>query len=159
MTLREFFTQHKKVALGFSGGVDSSYLLYAAIQNNADIMPYFVKTPFQPTFELEDAERLTGELKCGFKALALDNLADVNIAENGADRCYHCKKKIFMAIKNQAVADGYKVFIDGSNASDDVGDRHGTYKRSMNGLKGCALLKTLAKSNICVMLPHTIIFI
>lgn len=30
MTLSEFFEQHPKAALGFSGGVDSAYLLYAA---------------------------------------------------------------------------------------------------------------------------------
>ena len=58
MTLQEFFTAHPKVALGFSGGVDSSYLLYAAKQAGADVRPYFAKTQFQPEFELEDAKRL-----------------------------------------------------------------------------------------------------
>ena len=125
MTLQEFFIQHRKVALGFSGGVDSSYLLFAAIQNNADILPYYVKTPFQPAFELKDARRLAGELKCGLKVLTLNNLTDVNITKNGADRCYHCKKRIFAAIKNQAAAEGYKVLIDGCQASDDAGDRQG----------------------------------
>ena len=45
MDLQEFFAQHPKVALGFSGGVDSSYLLYAGIKYGADIKPYFVKGP------------------------------------------------------------------------------------------------------------------
>jgi len=125
MTLSEFFAQHPKAALGFSGGVDSSYLLYAAIQNKADIMPYFMKTPFQPAFELRDARRLAVELGCGLKVLTLDHLAAADIAKNGADRCYHCKKMIFSAIKNQAAADGYTVLIDGCNASDDAGDRPG----------------------------------
>ena len=39
MTLQEFFTEHPKAALGFSGGVDSSYLLYAGIKAGADIRP------------------------------------------------------------------------------------------------------------------------
>ena len=56
MTLQEFFTEHPKAALGFSGGVDSSYLLYAGIKAGADIRPYFIKTAFQPEFELEDAK-------------------------------------------------------------------------------------------------------
>ena len=46
MTLQEFFTEHPKAALGFSGGVDSSYLLYAGIKAGADIRPYFIKTAF-----------------------------------------------------------------------------------------------------------------
>ena len=58
MTLNEFFKAHPKAALGFSGGVDSSYLLYAGVRAGADIRPYFIKTAFQPDFELEDAKRL-----------------------------------------------------------------------------------------------------
>lgn len=39
MTLNEFFAAHPKCALGFSGGVDSAYLLYAGVQAGADIRP------------------------------------------------------------------------------------------------------------------------
>ena len=58
MTLDTFFKQNPKVALAFSGGVDSSYLLYAAIQSGAQIRAYYVKSMFQPQFEMEDAIRL-----------------------------------------------------------------------------------------------------
>lgn len=51
MTLNEFFAAHPKCALGFSGGVDSAYLLYAGVQAGADIRPYYIKTAFQPRFE------------------------------------------------------------------------------------------------------------
>ena len=57
MNLTGFFKENPKIALGFSGGVDSSYLLYAAAQCGVDIKPYFIKTAFQPEFELEDARR------------------------------------------------------------------------------------------------------
>ena len=43
MTLTEFFDRHPKAAMGFSGGVDSSYLRYAAAQCGADVRPYFTK--------------------------------------------------------------------------------------------------------------------
>ena len=42
MTLNEFFAAHPKCALGFSGGVDSAYLLYAGVQAGADIRPYYI---------------------------------------------------------------------------------------------------------------------
>ncbi|MBQ1302836.1 MAG: 7-cyano-7-deazaguanine synthase, partial [Firmicutes bacterium] len=58
MNLMEFFREHGKVALGFSGGVDSSYLLYIAKRLGARVLPVFVKTPFQPAFELEDARKV-----------------------------------------------------------------------------------------------------
>ena len=55
MTLDEFFAEHPKCALGFSGGVDSSYLLYAAKKAGADIKAYYARTAFQPEFEYQDA--------------------------------------------------------------------------------------------------------
>jgi len=55
MNIQEFFETNNKVALGFSGGVDSSYLLYAAKEAGADIGAYYVKSQFQPQFELDDA--------------------------------------------------------------------------------------------------------
>ena len=62
MELKEFFRQCPRVALGFSGGVDSAYLLYAGVRAGADIRPYYIKTAFQPRFEQDDALRLAGEL-------------------------------------------------------------------------------------------------
>lgn len=51
LDLKDFFEKYDKVALAFSGGVDSSYLLYEACKNKTDVKPYFVKTLFQPDFE------------------------------------------------------------------------------------------------------------
>ena len=44
MNLNEFFQAHPKAALAFSGGVDSAYLLCAAVRQGADVRPYFVKS-------------------------------------------------------------------------------------------------------------------
>lgn len=55
MELSEFFAENPTVALGFSGGVDSAFLLWAALHYGAQVEAYYVKTPFQPRFELEDA--------------------------------------------------------------------------------------------------------
>lgn len=76
MTLNEFFAAHPKCALGFSGGVDSAYLLYAGVRAGADLRPYYIKTAFQPRFEQDDALRLAGELGVEVTVLELDALAD-----------------------------------------------------------------------------------
>ena len=125
MTLQDFFKQHKKLALAFSGGVDSAYLLYEGIAAGCDIHAYYVKSAFQPQFELEDAKKLAAMLGATMTILNLDVLADPVITKNPANRCYHCKKKIFGAIMGQASADGYSLLIDGTNASDDASDRPG----------------------------------
>lgn len=125
MDLQKFFTQNPKAALAFSGGVDSGYLLYAGLHYGCDIHAYYVKSAFQPQFELEDAIRLSKELGAAMTVLELDVLSDAKIKANPANRCYHCKKKIFGKILEAAKADGYEVLIDGNNASDDSADRPG----------------------------------
>ena len=125
MELRDFFQECPKVALGFSGGVDSAYLLYAALDHGAQVRPYFIKTAFQPQFELEDARRLCAQLGVELTVLELDVLQIPGVAENPPDRCYHCKRALFGRLRQQALADGYPVLIDGTNASDDAGDRPG----------------------------------
>ena len=62
MTLQNFFVRYPKVAIAFSGGVDSAYLLYAAKQYAGDVCAYYVKSEFQPRFELEDAVKLAENL-------------------------------------------------------------------------------------------------
>lgn len=125
MTLDEFFVENPRVALAFSGGVDSAYLLYAALQHGADIRAYYVKAAFQPAFEREDAERLAKELGADMQVIQLDVLSDSAVTSNPADRCYYCKKHIFSAIMQAAQADGFSVLMDGTNASDEVSDRPG----------------------------------
>ena len=125
MNLTDFFARYSKAALAFSGGVDSAYLLCAAKRAGADVRPYYVKSAFQPQFELEDAKRLADELEADMKVLAVDVLAHREVADNPADRCYHCKKVIFQTIVEAARADGYPVLMDGTNASDEADDRPG----------------------------------
>ena len=123
--LRAWFEAHPRFALAFSGGCDSAYLFYAATACGADFATYYVQSPFQPAFELEDARRLARELGRQLRVLPLDVLADAQVRSNPPDRCYHCKRRIFGAICARAAAEGYDLAIDGTNASDDAGDRPG----------------------------------
>ena len=125
MTLEEFFRQNPQAALAFSGGADSAYLLWAGAHAGARLRPYFIKTPFQPRFELEDAWRLCAQLDAGLTVVEYDILSDPQVASNPADRCYHCKKRLFSLLRGRAAADGFSLLLDGTNASDDGGDRPG----------------------------------
>ncbi len=125
MQLNDFFKQHTKLALAFSGGVDSAYLLYEGIKAGCDIHAYYVKSAFQPQFELDDALRLADEFNAMITVLDLDILPEETIMKNPPNRCYHCKQKIFNKIIETAKADGYELLIDGTNASDDADDRPG----------------------------------
>lgn len=125
MNLEEFFGKYNKVALAFSGGVDSAYLLYAAVKAGADVKAYYVKSAFQPEFELNDAKKLAEELGAQMEVLPVDVLGNEEVRANPKDRCYYCKKVIFSTIIYAAAKDGYEILLDGTNASDEEGDRPG----------------------------------
>ena len=125
MELRDFFGEHPKAAIAFSGGVDSTYLLAEALRLGADVKPYCAVTAFQPAFEKREAAELCARLGAELTTVELDVLADPVVTSNPPDRCYHCKKTIFSALMERAAADGYTLMLDGTNASDDALDRPG----------------------------------
>ena len=150
MELKDFFTQHPRLALAFSGGVDSSYLLYAAKQYDAEVGVYYVSSAFQPAFERADALRLARSLDMPVTVLPLDVLACPEVTANPADRCYHCKRHVMSTIKAAAARDGYDLVIDGTNASDNIGDRPGWRALEEEGvlspLRLCGLTKPMVRS-------------
>ena len=148
MTLNDFFSENPRIALAFSGGVDSAYLLYAATAAGADVTAYYVHSAFQPAFELRDAQRLASELGAKMRVIELDVLSDEAVTANPADRCYHCKKRIFTAIVQAARKDGYEVLIDGTNASDDDADRPGI--RALRELAVRSPLRECGITKACV---------
>jgi len=143
INLEQFFSENPKVAIGFSGGVDSSYLLFAGLRCGADIRPYYVKAAFQPEFEFEEAKKLVNLIGADMKVLELDVLGNEKVLANPHDRCYHCKLAIFGSLVNQAKADGYPLIIDGTNASDDASDRPG-----MKALEEMAVRSPLRECNL-----------
>ena len=125
MELSEFFARNPKTALAFSGGVDSSFLLYAGMRYGKEIKAYYVRAAFQPEFEYQDALRLAASLGAQLEVITLDVLSQPQVTANPANRCYYCKQVIFSSILEHARNDGFSVLLDGTNASDAEGDRPG----------------------------------
>jgi len=109
----------------------------------AKVKAYYVKTAFQPEFELQDANRLAEQVGTDITVLELSVLDNKKIVSNPHDRCYYCKAAIFGALQKQALADGITLVIDGSNASDDVNDRPG-----MKALSELSVRSPLRESEI-----------
>lgn len=123
--LESFFSDAGRVALAFSGGADSSFLLYSAVSAGADVIPYFVSTEFCRKGDRAHAEEVSKSIGTDLKVISLSMLDDPRMRENPADRCYLCKRRIFSVVKEAALRDGCSVVVDGTNASDDEGDRPG----------------------------------
>ena len=123
-SLEQFFRAHPRVLLAFSGGTDSSYLLFAAEKCGADVSAYTARGPFQPRSETSDAVSFAGSIGAEHTVIDVDPLSDARIAANGPDRCYLCKKALFGTLRRISDAQG-RVLIDATNASDDPASRPG----------------------------------
>ena len=100
-------------------------MLYAGLRCGAKIKAYYIKTAFQPKFELRDAYQLAEQIGAEITVLEKEILDNTKMLSNPPDRCYFCKAAIFKTLQKQALSDGFPLVIDGTNASDDADDRPG----------------------------------
>ena len=91
--------------------------------------------------DLEDAKKLAVSLEAEMTILPLNVLELSAVRENPSDRCYHCKNAIFSRILEAAEKDGFQEVMDGTNASDDAGDRP--------GMRALRELRVLSPLRIC----------
>lgn len=147
MELTEFL-RGKSAALAFSGGVDSAFLLAAAVKAGCRVQPYFVQSVFQPAFERRDAGRLCEQLGVELRVIEVDPLEDAQVRENGPRRCYYCKRLLFSALAEAAAADGFSELWDGTNASDDAADRPGMRALAELGVQSPLRLCGLTKADV-----------
>lgn len=125
MNLVEYLTSLGNIAVALSGGVDSSYLAYAAKQSGIPCKAYTVKSQFVPQFELNDAKKIAEFIDIPLEIIDIDVLAHDDVTSNPDNRCYYCKHHVFSTISEHARRDGFTILCDGTNASGDVDNRPG----------------------------------
>lgn len=137
--LLAIIAKHGRVAVAFSGGVDSSFLCKAARDALGDnAIAITMVSPMMPSDDLATAKQiaaLTGiELH-----LVEDKELDEPIAANPINRCYFCKKIEFGRIAELALAKNIRVVLDGSNLDDESDYRPGLTALSELGV--CSALR------------------
>ena len=115
------------VGLGFSGGVDSTFLAAVCARCASDrVVLFHLDTPFIGTPEQRAFEHSLDMLGLPVARVALDPLLDERIVRNDGNRCYHCKLLGFRAIEQAARERGIETLLEGSNADDDETLRPGS---------------------------------
>ncbi len=120
--LKESLVAMDKIAVAYSGGVDSTFLLkiaYDLLRNKA--IGIYVDSPLQPQREKQEAIEVAQLIQAEIYIINLNPLSKPDFKRNPDNRCYFCKGYIFDEILKTATAKGYQNVVDGSN-HDDTGD-------------------------------------
>ena len=110
------------VVIGFSGGVDSSFLYAAAVEVLGDrALGVTACSETYPERERREAQALATHLGGRHRLIVSEELDLPAFTTNPPDRCYHCKHELFSRLRQVAVEEGLPHVADGSNL-DDRGD-------------------------------------
>lgn len=147
--LEVYIKKLRHVAVAFSGGVDSAFLLKVSHEVLKDCAFAVTANPCSfPGKELEDAKIFCEKEGICQVFFDFDELSLSGFAENPRNRCYICKKALFERMKEAAVNNGNAVLVEGSNMDDE-----GDYRP---GLKAIAELGVLSPLRACGLTKHDI---
>jgi len=137
----------KSVSIAFSGGVDSTFLLYKAKQVlNDRVESFTIKTPYIPSWEVEEAKELAQKIIVKHKVIALKY--PENIRDNPENRCYLCKTQLFSFLKKLSKEQNLNYLCEGTNADDLLDYRPGRKAIQELGVRSPLLEAGLTKNEI-----------
>jgi uncharacterized protein len=120
--LRALLSGYESVLCTFSGGVDSTFLLFVAHERLGDrCVALTAVSPTMAQSEAEDARALCAEIGCRLEVVESHELDRPGFAQNPVDRCYLCKTELCALARSVADRLGVREVLIGANA-DDLGD-------------------------------------
>lgn len=140
--LEAFFQNVGKIAIAFSGGVDSTFLLKVAHDTlGENVLALTVSSRVFPERELKEAEAFCEKEGIRQVVIDFDELEVEGFKDNPPNRCYVCKKALFQKMKVTAEKEGFSLVAEGSNM-DDLGD----YRPGLRAVAELGILSPLREA-------------
>ena len=125
--LAEWLRVRERVAIGFSGGVDSAYLAVVSCRTLGpdNVLAIIGRSASYPAEQWATARRVADAFQVPVLELDTDEMNDPRYAANPANRCYYCKSELWGKLVPAAESRGFRTVVDGTNADDVGGHRPG----------------------------------
>ncbi len=142
---------YRRIAVAFSGGVDSTLLLYAALTalGSENVLPLSARSTLNSSASIEGSRRVFEKNFPHAAALVEVAVTPMSWSEfvvNDQDRCYYCKKRMYTALLEAMNVWGYITLADGTNSDDRQEERPGlravSQLRVFTPLADCGLTKS-----------------
>lgn len=121
--MQQILRELESVAVAFSAGVDSTFVLKVAIDTLGpkNVVAVTGRSDSLARAEFEEACKLADAVGAEHVILDTDEFENPDYTANPADRCYHCKTALYTRLKGFIAERGIKAGVSGNNA-DDLGD-------------------------------------
>lgn len=151
--LRSALAGLDRVAVAFSGGVDSSYLLAAChnVLGRDKVLAFTADSPLLARLELEMADDIARLLGVEHRVIPFDDLAIPEVVSNSPRRCYYCKKARFEALLALAGEAAGSQLVHGENADDHMDYRPGSAAARELGVRAPLAEAGLTKAEIRIL--------